>query len=357
MKVSRFFFVLIFLFLVALVIYFLTTPSMKEVQFTGIITGNDIIAGPLVSGRILHLYVDEGSEVKQGQLIAEIDPTELQAARDAAAANIRTLQARLSQSGKTRTMNDAQTSAAVQQAAAAVTAARAQLEQARANESLAEVTYKRDQSLLDAGVIAPQERDTAYSAWLASQANTKAVADQVKAQEGQLAVVQANRQQVSVQESDVAATQAELAQAVAQKNQAETQLSYTKVYAPATGIVSVRVAREGEVVQAGGPIVTVLDIDNLWVQTDIEENYIDKISFGQKVKVRFPSGEETEGTVFFKGVENEYATQRDVSRTKRDIKSFTVKVRIANPGRRLFSGMTAYILLPPSSSDRRWFHW
>ncbi|HET9399937.1 MAG TPA: efflux RND transporter periplasmic adaptor subunit [Candidatus Acidoferrales bacterium] len=357
MKVSRFFFVLIFLFFVALVIYLVTTPSMKEAQFTGIITGNDIIAGPLVSGRIMHLYVDEGSEVKQGQLIAEIDPTELQAVRDAAAANIRTLQARLSQSGKTRTMDDAQTSAGVQQAQAAVTAARAQLEQARANESLDQITYKRDQSLLDAGVIAPQERDTAYSAWLAAQANTKAVADQVKAQEGQLAVAQANRQQVSVQESDVAATQAELAQAVAQKNQTETQLSYTKVYAPATGIVSVRVAREGEVVQAGGPIVTVLDIDNLWIQTDIEENYIDKISFGQKVKVRLPSGEEKEGTVFFKGVENEYATQRDVSRTKRDIKSFTVKVRITNPGRRLFAGMTAYILLPPSSSDRRWFHW
>ena len=356
MKVSRFFFVLIFLFLIALVIYFVTTPSMKEVQFTGIITGNDIIAGPLVSGRILHLYVDEGSSVKQGQLIAEIDPAELQAARDAAAANIRALQARLDQSGKTRTMNDAQTSASVQQAQASVTATRAQLEQARATESLDEITYKRDQSLLDAGVIAPQERDTALSAWHAAHANTKSVEDQVKAQEGQLALTLANRQQVSVQASDVAATQAQLAQAVAQKNQAETQLSYTKVYAPTTGIVSVRVAREGEVVQAGGPIVTVLDIDNLWVQTDIEENYIDKITFGQKVKVRLPSGEEVEGTVFFKGVENEYATQRDVSRTKRDIKSFTVKVRIPNPDRRLFAGMTAYVLLPPAAAEHRWFH-
>lgn len=357
MKVSRFFFVLVFLFLIALVLYFLTTPSTKEIQFAGIITGNDIIVGPLVSGRIVHLYVDEGSAVTQGQLIAEIDPTELQAARDAAAANIRTLQARLTQSSKTQTMNDAQTSAAVQQAEASVTAAHAQLEQARATESLDEITYKRDQSLLDSGVIAPQERDTALSTWRAAQANTHALEDQVKAQEGQLAVAQANRQQVSVQASDVAATQAQLAQAVAQKNQAETQLGYTKVFAPNSGIVSVRVAREGEVVQAGGPIVTVLDIDNLWVQTSIEENYIDRISFGQKVKIRLPSGEETEGTVFFKGVENEYATQRDVSRTKRDIKSFTVKIRIANPGRRLFAGMTAYLLLPPSPGERHWFRW
>ena len=78
--------------------------------------------------------------------------------------------------------------------------------------------------------------------------------------------------------------------------------------------------------QAGGPIVTVVDIDHLWVQADVEESLIDSIQFDQKLKVRLPSGDEIEGTVFFKGVENDYATQRDVSRTKRDIKTFAIKV-------------------------------
>jgi multidrug resistance efflux pump len=79
--------------------------------------------------------------------------------------------------------------------------------------------------------------------------------------------------------------------------------------------VSVRVARQGEVVQAGGPVVTVLDVDHLWVQADVEETYIDQITFGQKLPVRLPSGNTIEGTVFFKGVESDFATQRDVSRT------------------------------------------
>jgi len=74
---------------------------------------------------------------------------------------------------------------------------------------------------------------------------------------------------------------------------------------------------------------------------------VNSIQFDQKLRVRLPSGEETEGTVFFKGVENEFATQRDVSRTKRDIKTFSIKLSIANPGRRLFAGMTATVLLPP----------
>ena len=116
MKVSRFFFFLIGLFCVALVIYVLTTPSTKDIQRTGIVTGTDAIVSPLVQGRLQKLLVDEGSDVKAGQLIGEIDPTELKTVRDSAAQNIRTLQARLVQANTTLSMNDRQTSAAVQQA-------------------------------------------------------------------------------------------------------------------------------------------------------------------------------------------------------------------------------------------------
>ncbi len=271
-----------------MVVYVSTTPSSKAPQLTGVVTGTDEIVSPLIQGRIEQLLVDEGSEVKAGQLIAEIDPTELQAARDAAAENIHTLQARLQQSSTTREMNDEQTAASIQQANASLTAARAQLDQARATLSLNEVTYKRDQNLFQGGVVSAQERDTSEDNWLASQANVKSLEDQVRAQEAQVAVAQANRMQVDVQGADMAATRAQIAQAVAQKSETETQLGYTKIYAPINGIVSVRVARQGEVVQAGGPIVTVIDVDHLWVQANVEESLIDSIQFGQKLQVRFP---------------------------------------------------------------------
>ncbi len=356
MKVSRFFFFLTGLFGVALVIYMITTPSTKEIQLTGIVTGTDAIVSPLVQGRLQKLLVDEGSEVKAGQLIAEIDPTELKTVRDSATQNIRTLQARLLQANTTLAMNDRQTAAAVQQAEASLTAARAQLEQAKATLALNDVTYKRNQGLFQGGAIAAQDRDTAESNYLASQANVKALEEQIKAAEAQLEAARANRQQVDVQQADIAATRAQLAQASAQRDQADTQLGYTKIDAPISGIVSVRVARQGEVVQAGGPVVTVLDVDHLWVQADVEETYIDQIGFGQKLQVRLPSGNIIEGTVFFKGVESDFATQRDVSRTKRDIKAFTIKVAVPNQDRRLFAGMTAYVLLPQPPRERRWFH-
>lgn len=356
MKVSRFFVFLTVIFVISALVYVFTTPNTSAIRFTGIIMGNDYIVSPQVEGRLTHLYVDEGSSVKKGELIGEIDPEELEAARNAAAANIGTFQARLAQSDMTRTMSDQQTEAALRQAEATLTATQAQLEQAKTTLALNKVTYERDEGLFKGGVLTAQERDTAEQNYLGSQANVKALEDQVRSAEAQVAVAKANRQQVEVQQADVAATRAQLQQAISQKNQAQTQLGYTKVYSPENGIVSVRAARQGETVQMGGPIVTVLDIDHLWVQTDVEETYIDQITFGQKLQVELPSGNKIEGTVFYKGVEGDFATQRDVSRTKRDIKSFEIKVAIPNSERRLFTGMTAYVLLPQPANERRRFH-
>jgi multidrug resistance efflux pump len=108
----------------------------------------------------------------------------------------------------------------------------------------------------------------------------------------------------------------------------------------------VRAAREGEVVTAGQPIVTLVDPDDLWVRADIEETYIDRIRLGDQLKVRLPSGDERVGTVFYRAVDASFATQRDVSRTKRDVKTFEVRLRLDNKERRLAVGMTTYIELP-----------
>ena len=65
-----------------------------------------------------------------------------------------------------------------------------------------------------------------------------------------------------------------------------TQLGYTKIYAPLDGIVSVRVAKQGEVVAQGAPIVVLVDMDHLWVRADVEETYIDSIHSGDKLHVQ-----------------------------------------------------------------------
>ena len=355
MKVFRFYIFLGAVFLISLSAYLYSTPRDSEIPLTGMVTGNEVLVSPQMSGRLMLLLVDEGSEVKKDQLIAELDAAELRAARDSAVANVRVLEARVASTRNAWSWTNDQTDATVRQAEAALTAIAAQLEQARANLWRDQQTYQRALGLYQANVASAQDRDLAEAAQRASEAAVKSLEEQVKAQEAQRAVAQANRKQLDVQQSDLAGAQAQLQQARAEVARAETRLGYATIFAPLDGIVSVRAARQGEIVAEGGPIVTIIDVDHLWVQTGVEESLVDSIQFGQKLRVRLPSGEETEGTVFFKGVENEYATQRDVSRTKRDIKTFSIKLSIANPGRRLFVGMTATVLLPPLPAEMSWW--
>jgi HlyD family secretion protein len=355
MKLSKFFVFVGVLFAISVVVYLTTTPRGKEIPLTGIVAGNDVIVSSQIAGRMIRLTVEEGSQVHKGDLIAEVDPAEWITARDSAEANIHMLENKVLSAAGTRSWTDDQTSASLRQAEATLTSTRSQLTQAQANLWRDQTTYKRTQSLFDAGVAAAQDRDLALAAMQASDAAVKSLEDQVRASEAQVAVANANRKQVGVQQSDLAATRAQLQQARADKATADVRLGYTKVFAPLDGVVSVRAARQGEVLQVGEPIVTVLDVDHLWVQADIEETYIDRVGLGQRIKVRLPSGSLLEGTVIFKGVESDFATQRDVSRTKRDIKTFEIKVAVTNAGRTLMSGMTATVLLPPLPSEQNWW--
>jgi len=109
--------------------------------------------------------------------------------------------------------------------------------------------------------------------------------------------------------------------------------------------VDVRAARPGEVVTPGQAVVTLINPDDLWIRADLEETYIDRVRVGDHIAVRLPSGVELDGTVFYRGADASFATQRDVSRTKRDIKTFEIRLRADNSERRLAVGMTAYVQL------------
>ena len=343
-----------FLFLLAVAIYYFSTPHGSEIPLTGIVDGNEVIVSPQITGRIINLTVDEGSEVKKGDLIAELDPKELEAGLAAAKANIDSLQAQVHEANSNYSLTNGQMNASLKQAEATLTSTTAQLEQARANLWRDQTDQQRMKQLYDGGVESAQDRDHADAQLRASQANVRSLEDSVRAQQAALELAHANLKQVDVRQNEISTTLAQLEQARASAAQTATQLGYTKIFAPIDGIVSVRVAKQGEVVSQGSPIVVVVDIDHLWVRADVEESYIDSVQFGQTMRVRLPSGDILEGKVFFKGVENDYATQRDVSRTKRDIKTFAIKVAVPNEGRRLFTGMTATVLLPAPSHES-WF--
>jgi HlyD family secretion protein len=350
----KFFTLLFVIFIVAAVAYYFTTPSGNDIPLIGVVDGNEVIVSPQITGRIVNLTVDEGTAVKKGELIAELDSTQLEASLAATKANVSSLEAQVNEANHNYTWTNNQTDASVTEARARVVSSSAQLAPAHAQLWRDQQDLKRMQELFAKGEVSAQDRDHAEAAVRISQANVEALEEAVRAESAAVEVAQANRKQVDARKSAITTTLAQLEQARASAAEMAAQLGYTKIYAPIDGIVSVRVAKQGEVVAQGSPIVVIVDINDLWVRADVEETYIDSIRFGEKLSVKLPSGNIIEGPVIFKGVENDFATQRDVSRTKRDIKTFAIKVAVPNPEGRLFTGMTATVLLPRPAT-KSWF--
>jgi len=344
---NRFFILLGIIFVIAAAYYFFSTDHSRDLVLIGTVDANQVIVSAQVEGRIQQLLVDEGTPVKKGDLIAILDPSELQAQEAAATATITSLQHKVSEMQHTERSTSGSTSSDVANAEAKLSSAKAQLLQAKATLDRTESDSRRTIELAKAGIASDQERVQAETNLQAAQATVQAQQDLVRAAQADLNAAEARTQQANAAKSTVASTEADLKNAIAQKNQAEVRLGYTKIYAPVTGTVSVRAARQGEVVNIGAPIVTIVDLGDTWVRAEIPETYADHIGYGDTMQVRLPGGTETRGKVFFKGVEADFATQRDVSRRKRDIKTIVLKVRLDNPKGAYVPGMTAEVLVTP----------
>ncbi|MFB3915119.1 MAG: HlyD family secretion protein [Terriglobales bacterium] len=335
--------------LVAAVVYYvLTVDRSSDMVLIGTVDANQVIVSSKIPGRIEKLLVDEGTQVKQGDLIAVLDSAELEAQKRAASATLSSLRSQVAASRYTERVTRGSTSGDMANAKARLESARAQLAEAEANLVQIRQDASRTITLAEQGIASQQDRDRAEASLKAQQARVQSLQDMVRAAEADLNSAVARSHQTGVAESTVAATQAQMATTQAQLAEAETRLGYTRIYAPVSGTVSVRAAREGEVVNVGTPIVTIVDLSDTWAYAAIPETYSDRIRLGDHLKVRMPGGNLLEGEVIFKAAEGDFATQRDVSRRKRDIRTVSLKVRIDNSKRALVPGMTAEVLVPRS---------
>jgi HlyD family secretion protein len=342
---NKFAIILSIVFVISLTYYLLSTPRGSDLDLIGTVDANQVIVSPQVEGRISKLLVDEGTKVKQGDLIALLDPSELEAQARAAAATIDSLRSQVSASQSTSQAMQGSTTSGVANMQARLASARAQLAQAEATLTRTESDSRRTVELAQQGVASDQDKVQAETNLKAQQALVQSLQQMVTAGQADLNTAIANTHQANAAESTVASTRGQLLNAEAQLKEAEVRLGYTKIYAPVTGTVSVRAAREGEFLNPGQPIVTIVDFSDTWVRAAIPETETDHIGMGETLRIRLPGGTVTSGKVFFKSAEADFATQRDVSRSKRDIKTIVLKVRLDNPNGAYVPGMTANVLV------------
>jgi len=373
---------------IAALIWWEERPRPQTLVLTGTVDGNEVVVGSKITGRIVTLAVDDGQRVQAGDLIAVLDQDELRADQGAAshaiaqarasaqqsAAQTELLQGTLPTKVQQASAQVGQTQAQLQQNQAQIAQAQAQLQQAQAQVvqtqaavAKAQDNFNRIRPLVEKDINPPQDLvtaktdldsakaneqaaqanvDAARKAVASAQAGAEATQRAIAASRAALSDAENEERQITVQQRQTEAMRAAAAQAEANAAAADARFNQTRIYAPASGIVTLRAARQGEVVNPGNPIVTLFDLSSTWVNADVEETYADLIKMGQNLTVRLPSGAEVTGPVIYKAVEADFATQRDVSRTKRDIKTVAIRVKVANPDGALPLGMTAWVMLP-----------
>jgi HlyD family secretion protein len=350
---NRVFLILALLTVGSLIFYFITVPSNKELELIGTVDANEIVVSSKIPGRIEKLTVVEGQKVNAGDLIAVIESQDLEAALDAAKASATADQYRLRQAQETVRQTRGETDSATAAAEAQVRAAQASLAQTQAALAHQEADTSRIVALANQGIMSAQAKDEAVTSLQADEAAVNTARGNLNAAEAALKQAQAHELLTSVSQQTVNQTRGELQNAQALAQEAQVNANYANVYAPATGVVNEWAARQGEVVGAGTPIVTIMDLKQTWVYAPLPETEADAVELGDKLRVEMPSGDTVTGTVIAKAAEADFATQRDVSRQKRDIRTVQLKLLIPNPNEKFVPGMTAEVYVPRTRLVRK----
>ncbi len=345
---NRIFTLIGILFVISLCWYFFSTNRSGDLQLIGTVDANEVVVSSRIPGRIQTLAVDEGDDVHAGELIATIQSEDLAAARNAASATAASQKFNLQQTSDTERQIGGSTSNQVAYAQAQLFAAQATLAQAQAQYEHQEADTSRTVALTKQGIMSEQSRDEQVTALKAAQAAVDSAKHTVSAAEASLKVAKANMIQAQAQAKTVAATRSSMQNAEAMLTEAQVELGYANIVSPISGKVNVRAARQGEVVAAGTPIVTITDLTETWVYAPLPETEADSVQLGDSLRVVMPSGATIQGKVIAKSAEADFATQRDVSRRKRDIKTVRLKLVIDNPGMRYVPGMLAEVYVPKS---------
>jgi len=266
---------------------FLSSCGSRKDAVSGTIEVDEAHVGPRSSGRVEKIFVQEGDRLHQGQIIAQLEASELRARHDLAGAQINTA------------IHDADAQAA-------------QLEFLRADA-------KRQQDLLKRKVVSPNDAERADSA-------------------------------AKTQEKSLEASQMKINQARAQLADIEAQLAEMQVVAPSDCVVEVLSVKVGDILVPpfNQEVATLLLPEHLWVRVYVPEPWLGKIKIGDQVRVRVDSfpGKDFPGVVEQVNRQAEF-TPRNVQTVEDRIRQvFGVKIRLPNNDDRLRAGMSADVYFP-----------
>jgi membrane fusion protein, multidrug efflux system len=285
----------------------------KESTDDAFVEGHVMPVAARVVGQVSKVHVVDNQAVNEGDLLIELDPADLQARADVAAADLLSAQAQhdaataqLALAEKNIEANLAQAQGGLGQATGSVESSKASLEQARADVaaaesrlSLAETELKRSTALVATNSVSRADLDTkqaqfdqarasleqARARFLSTKANIDASVGGVTLAKGRYLAAQTGPQQLAAAQAAVGVAAARVKQAEAAKTLADLNLSYTKIRAPAKGVVARRSVEQGQLVDPARALLAIVPLDDVWVIANFKEDQLRDMKPGAKATI------------------------------------------------------------------------
>lgn len=293
-------------------------PPGNILTISGNIEAHESTVGFKVQGRLDELLVQEGQYVHEGDIIARLDRKDYvqQVRVDEATVRSREAELNLALAGS-RTQE--------------IKAAEQALFDAQADMELKKVELQRNQALYEKDYISAEERDIAATNLKRAQA-THERSNQTYNQllEG------TRKEQIAINLANVQTARENL-------DLSRIRLDYTTLHAPKSGVITVRQAELGEVMLPGTPVVTIADIDHLWLRGYVSETDLGRVRWGQSATVKtdtFP-GKTYKGRVSFISSSAEFTPKSVETHKERVTLVYRIKIDLDNLNHELKPGMPA----------------
>ena len=283
---------------------------------SGHVEATDVRISTKIGGRLLLFEVREGDRTTPGQELARIDSTDVGLALDGAKADRGQAEAELRLRVAGSRKED-------------VAGAEAQVAQARADLDGAQRDLDRLEGLLDAGSGTTKSRDDALTRRDVSNAKIDAARETLQ------------KLRAGSRSEEIDAARARLAAADARIAQLEQQLKDAVTASPLAGIVTEKIAEQGELLPAGAPLCVITDLDDAWLTVYVGEPDLGRIRLGQEAEVVTDDGQTRMGKVTFIASKAEFTPKNVQTRDERVKLVYKVKVGLANQDGLFKPGMPA----------------
>ena len=293
-------------------------PPENILMISGNIEAHESIVAFKVQGRLDELLVEEGQYVHKGDLIARLDREDYAQQTRVDEATVSSRQAEL---------DLALAGSRIQE----IKAAEQAVVDAQADLELKKIEFHRNQALFERNAVSAEARDIADTNLKRAQAtyerNNQTYNELLEG---------TRKEQITINRASVHTARQNL-------DLSRVRLAYTSLYAPKTGVVTVRQAELGEVMLPGTPVVTIADIDHLWLRGYVSETDLGRVRWGQSATVKtdtFP-GKTYKGRVSFISSEAEFTPKSVETHKERVTLVYRIKIDLDNPDHELKPGMPA----------------